>query len=152
MHANLLIKRLIMSMAFLGMGGALVANWLPWLGLLMMMLALATVMLLLTLITQGERLWVTKCMAWILGAKAVELIDFQGDRYYTICYTQASPSGQLQAPLYWVTNVGTVILREDGTVDRSSDSYFVDYWLPLNNDERAQQILVYGEPHTRQPR
>lgn len=74
--------------------------------------------------------------------RAVELISFDDTRYYTLAKYESY--NKMSAPVYFGNNIGQVILLEDGTTDPESDSRYIKYWLPLNKNDRALQILRYG--------
>lgn len=69
----------------------------------------------------------------------IELISFDGTRYYTLAKYESY--NKMSAPVYFSSNIGHVILLEDGTIDPNSDSRYIKYWLPLNKNDRALQIL-----------
>lgn len=75
---------------------------------------------------------------------AIELVDFQNEKYYTIA--KKMPNGTLTAPVYYWAGVGNVTLNDDGTIDKKSESSYIDFWLPLNTSQRTLHLLKYGEP------
>lgn len=73
---------------------------------------------------------------------AIELIDWKKEHYYTLAIKQENNT--MIAPVYFANNTGEVVCLEDGTVDKSSYSSYIKYWLPLNKSDRTQHLLTYG--------
>lgn len=74
----------------------------------------------------------------------VELISFDKTRHFTLA--KHNQENQLVAPVYFSSNVGQVILLENGTIDKNSESSYIKYWLPLKKNDRAQHILTNDIP------
>ena len=74
----------------------------------------------------------------------VELISFDNSRHFTLA--KYNHNNQLVAPVYFSSNVGQVILLDDGTVDKRSESFYIKYWLPLNKNDRVRHILTNDIP------
>ena len=88
--------------------------------------------------------WSVRIISWFCPGKYfVELIDWTGERVWTLATMQ---DGRWQAPVYFSTNIGHVILNDDGTVDRSSESSYIYYWLPMNKNKRVIHILSNNIP------
>lgn len=82
-------------------------------------------------------------LSWIFKNKrAVELVSFDNTRYYTLA--SKLKDGSYICPVYFSSNIGSVLLFNDGTTDKTSKSSYIKYWLPLNKNDRAQHILTYG--------
>jgi hypothetical protein len=67
------------------------------------------------------RLW-----AWLSGGRAVWLSDYENKLRFSI--ERVRPDGLREAPVYWVTGVGSCILLEGGKVDPSCKSSYVKRW------------------------
>ena len=115
------------------------------LGLALSVFWAASSVVAITLLACNERPTVVRMMGKILGRRPVQLIDFQNRNVFTLC-RRGTVDGKQVAPVYWYTEVGGVVLNEDGTVDKSSDSCYIYNWLPLDTQERVQHILAHGEP------
>lgn len=88
--------------------------------------------------------WCVRVLSWFFPGKYfVELIDWTGERFWTLATMQ---DGRWQAPVYFSTNIGHVILNDDGTVDRNSESSYIYYWLPMNKTKRVIHILSNNIP------
>jgi len=74
----------------------------------------------------------------------VELISFDNSRHFTLA--KYNHNNQLVAPVYFSSNVGQVILLDDGTVDKHSESSYIKHWLPLNKNDRVRHILTNDIP------
>lgn len=70
----------------------------------------------------------------------VELISFDNSRNFTLA--KYNHDNHLVAPVYFTSNVGQVILLDDGTVDKHSESSYIKHWLPLKKNDRVQHILT----------
>lgn len=82
-------------------------------------------------------------LSWIFKNKlAVELVSFDNTRYYTLA--SKLQDGLYICPVYFGSNIGSVILLNNGTTDKSSKSSYIKYWLPLNKSDRVQHILTHG--------
>lgn len=74
----------------------------------------------------------------------VELVSFDNTRYFTLAAKY--DDNKMSAPVYFSSNIGQVILLENGTVDKHSDSSYITHWLPINRNDRAMHILKYDLP------
>lgn len=74
----------------------------------------------------------------------VELIDSSGDRHYTIA--RRVNDKLMEASISWNFDIGHVLLRSDGTVDPSSRSVYVLFWLPLRRQDRMMHLLANNLP------
>ena len=101
--------------------------------------------MLVSLFLSGH-LWYQKLCALVLGLQVVELLDYEGKRSYTIVFTHRDDQQRWVAPVDWFTQVGQVLLNDDGTVDASSESMYVKYWRPMDPELRMAQVLTYGIP------
>jgi hypothetical protein len=85
--------------------------------------------------SETQRIFLATCIG---KGVPVELIDFEGDRYYSI----ASPvmgNDSMEAFNYWYHEVGHVMLRSDGTA--GPGSMVIDFWLPLRKRDRIEHML-----------
>lgn len=81
-------------------------------------------------------------LSWFFrNLRPIELISFDGTRYYTLA--KYDSYNKMSAPVYFGSNIGNVILLEDGTTDPSGGSRYIKYWLPLNKSDRTLHILKY---------
>ena len=69
----------------------------------------------------------------------IELISFDNDRYYTL--VAKYDDNKMSSPVYFTSNIGKVILPENGTVDKHSESRYITHCLPLNKTDRVIHIL-----------
>lgn len=74
----------------------------------------------------------------------VELISFDDTRHFTLA--KYNSTNQMVAPVYFSNNIGQVILLEDGSVDKASESSYIKFWIPLNKIDRVQHILTNNIP------
>lgn len=85
-------------------------------------------------------------LSWIFKNKmAVELVSFDNTRYYTLA--SKLKDGSYICPVYFGSNIGSVLLLNDGTTDKTSESSYIKYWLPLNKRDRVLHILTYDIPN-----
>jgi hypothetical protein len=85
-----------------------------------------------------------RIFSWMFPGKYfVELVDHRGDSYFTLATKR---DGIWQAPVYFGSNVGQVILNDDGTVGRNSESNYIYYWLPVNKSKRVIHVLTNNIP------
>lgn len=82
-----------------------------------------------------SRLFMICISACLRNTLPVELIDFHGERYFTVA--EKSDHGNLSACVYFFSNVGYRQLNDDGTVDES----YIKYWLPLKQQDRIWHLL-----------
>lgn len=60
------------------------------------------------------------------GGRVVVTEDYKGVCRFSIA--MRSPFGKLMCAPYWPHNIGSCILRDDGTVDPASDSPHIKRW------------------------
>jgi hypothetical protein len=90
--------------------------------------------------SETQRIFLATCIG---KGVPVELIDFEGDRYYSI----ASPvmgNDSMEAFNYWYQEVGHEILRSDGTT--GPGSMVIYFWLPLRKRDRIEHMLLNDLP------
>lgn len=73
----------------------------------------------------------------------VELIDFEGDRYYTIA--RPIGNGSMEAFVRWGEETGYVRLRSDGTIG-PEHAIIMYFWLPLRKRDRFEHMLYNDTP------
>ena len=79
--------------------------------------------------------------SWVLPrAQAVELISYDGKRFFTLART-VKHSANLHASVNWVAGVGQCVLLPQGLNSSHSDTTFIQFWLPLRKQERLAMIL-----------
>jgi hypothetical protein len=64
--------------------------------------------------------------ALLRRGRVIILTDHEGTEYRTIA--RARPDGSVRAHVFWFCKVGSVILKEDGTVDPMSYSSYIRTW------------------------
>lgn len=112
--------------------------------MLPLVFCMAALAFMLVSLFMSGRFWYQKLCALVLGVQVVELLDYQGKRSYTIVFTHKDDQQRWVAPVDWFTQVGEVLLNDDGTVDASSESMYMKYWRPMDPELRMAQVLAYG--------
>jgi hypothetical protein len=102
-------------------------------------LAVITMILAIAPFVVSRRWAVLILSCFYRNSVPVELIDHEGDRYYSLAGTDSD--GRLAAPVHWSTNIGHCMLNDDGRVDPRSDSSYVYLWAPLRRKERVFHML-----------
>jgi len=72
---------------------------------------------------------VTKFCAKVIGGKAVCLKSSFGTSYRTVA--KKDSFGDLQAPVYFGTGVGSVILEDGGAIYEHSESSYINKWIEI---------------------
>jgi len=74
----------------------------------------------------------------------VELITYRLESHFSMA--RRLSNGTMDAPVFYMHNIGNCSLLSNGKVDPESESCYVSFWLPLRSDERALQLLANDFP------
>lgn len=78
--------------------------------------------------------------AFLKNTFPVEIIDYEGQRYFSIA--EKTHDDKVISFVYLFAGAGPLNLNKDGTI---SDSY-CEYWLPLKKSDRVWHLLKYDLP------
>lgn len=78
--------------------------------------------------------------AFLKNTFPVEIIDYEGQRYFSIA--EKTHDDKVISFVYLFAGAGPLNLNADGTI---SDSY-CEYWLPLKKSDRVWHLLKYDLP------
>jgi hypothetical protein len=131
-------KWLAIFLPIVVLGGELFSDYLyVELRIVMQLVAICFWIFWLYGLTNGHnsRLFMICISTCLKNTVPVELVDFQGERYFSVA--EKSDHGNLSACVYFFSNVGRYQLNTDGTVDAS----YIRFWLPVKQQDRTFHLL-----------